>query len=418
MSGGKTVSRTDWNKALSDLYAKKDSIGVVFPGFRDIYKQAGVSESYGRIDDQNGVTFSETLDLALESDSELIQIATWNDFGEGTVIEPTTNLGYRYVDTLQDRLSPGFSPEDLRLPATLYQLRKKLADHAEIQKASGFLLAGEPDKARPIIEKLSGEEGSRAFAKNSKYRLVSDILYREGEGLTDYEKTRCRLDVYYPSGPKPYATVIWFHGGGIQKGNKEIPVPLRNKGVAVVSANYRLNPNVKSPDYIEDAAAAVAWTIKNIHRFGAGRPEGVFVSGHSAGGYLASMVGMDKKYLAAHDINTKQLAGLIPFSGHTITHFTIRGERGISGNQAIIDELAPIFHVGKEPPPMLLITGDREKELMGRYEENAYFWRMMKVVKHPDTELRELEGYDHGGMPEPAFPLLLEFMEKRFKPSN
>lgn len=113
-----------------------------------------------------------------------------------------------------------------------------------------------------------------------------------------------------------------------------------------------------------------------------------------------------------HSSDTSKIAGVIPFSGHTITHFTVRKERGISGHQPVIDPLAPLYHVRKDSPPMLLITGDRDKELLGRYEENAYFWRMAKVVGHPLTELRELEGFDHGAMPEPAFPLLLEFMER------
>jgi hypothetical protein len=55
----------------------------------------------------------------------------------------------------------------------------------------------------------------------------------------------------------------------------------------------------------------------------------------------------------------------------------------------------------------LLITGDRELELLGRYEENAYFLRMMKLVGHKQTSLCELQGFNHGNMPEPAFALLL-----------
>jgi hypothetical protein len=48
---------------------------------------------------------------------------------------------------------------------------------------------------------------------------------------------------------------------------------------------------------------------------------------------------------------------------------------------------------------------------MGRYEECAYFWRMMKLAGHKATTLHELDGFDHGKMPEPAFPLLLKFVE-------
>ena len=222
-------------------------------------------------------------------------------------------------------------------------------------------------------------------------------------------KERCRLDVYYPMGVRDYCTIVWFHGGGLTSGNRTIPAELKGKGVGVVAVNYRLSPQVKSPAYVEDAAAAVAWTLRNIGSYG-GSPKRVFVSAHSAGGYLASMIGLDKRWLATHSIDANQLAGLIPFSGHTITHFTIRSERGIEGNQPVIDDMAPIFHVRNDSPPLLLITGDRELELLGRYEENPYMWRMMQVVKHPDTHLYELDGFDHGQMAEPAFPLLLRFV--------
>ena len=61
-----------------------------------------------------------------------------------------------------------------------------------------------------------------------------------------------------------------------------------------------------------------------------------------------------------------------------------------------------------DAPPMLLITGDRELELLGRYEENAYLNRMMKLAGHKRTRLYELQGFDHGGMDDPAYPLLIK----------
>ncbi|MEM7477447.1 MAG: alpha/beta hydrolase [Planctomycetota bacterium] len=245
---------------------------------------------------------------------------------------------------------------------------------------------------------------------SESYSLESEIPYRAGE-LTDYMRQRCKLDVYYPEGAQGFATVVWFHGGGLKRGNKSVPKQLQEKGIAVVAVNYRFSPQVKSPAYVEDAAAAVAWTFKNIEKYG-GSKKKIFVSGHSAGGYLTSMIGLDKKYLEAHQIDADDIAGLIPYSGHTITHFTVRGERGIDGKQPIVDAMAPLFHVRPDCPPILFVTGDREMELLGRYEENAYMWRMMQVVEHPDAELFELDGYNHGQMAEPAHPLLLRFVRR------
>ena len=243
------------------------------------------------------------------------------------------------------------------------------------------------------------------------YQLKADVLYRQGDGLTDYMKENCRLDVYYPSQARDFSTVVWFHGGGLTSGKRSVPEELLSQGIAVVAVDYRLHPKVKSPEYIRDAAAAVAWTFENIAKFG-GSDKKIFVSGHSAGGYLTFMVGLDKRWLAEYQIDAERIAGLIPYSGHTITHFTVRGERGINKKQPIVDELAPLYHVSKKVSPMLIITGDRELEMLGRYEENAYFWRMMKVVGHQQVEIIELDGYNHGQMAKPAHPLLLTFVRR------
>ena len=247
------------------------------------------------------------------------------------------------------------------------------------------------------------------YSQETLYKTLQNINYYPNEvtKTDDYIASRCVLDLYYPTNIQDYPVVVWFHGGGLSGGEKFIPESLKNKGIAVIGVNYRLYPKVKAPTYIEDAAAAVAWAFKNIENYG-GSVSKIFVSGHSAGGYLASMIGLDKRWLATHNIDADSIAGLIPFSGHTITHFTVREERGIKGIQPIIDDLAPLYHVKKDAPPLLLITGDRDLELLGRYEENAYMWRMMKEAGHEQTILYELDGYNHGGMAEPAFPLLIK----------
>ena len=222
-----------------------------------------------------------------------------------------------------------------------------------------------------------------------------------------YLSVQCTLDLYYPQNAKNYSTIIWFHGGGLTDGKKEIPKALMDKGYAVIGVGYRLSPKATAPAYIEDAAAVVAWVFNNIEKYG-GTTNLIFVSGHSAGGYLGMMITLNEAYLSKYNIDANRIAGLIPFSGQTITHYTIRKEEGIRNTQPIIDQYAPLYFVRADAPPMLLITGDREKELLGRYEENAYLCRMMKLNGHKRTTLYELQGFDHGGMAEPAFPLLLK----------
>lgn len=250
------------------------------------------------------------------------------------------------------------------------------------------------------------------WAQKTEYTTVSNVSYYDvpSAKTDEYVKQRCVLDVYYPKNTKGFATVIWFHGGGLSGGNKELPDGLKDKGFAVISVNYRLSPKVKVEKCIEDAAAAVAWTFQNIEKYG-GNKSLIFVSGHSAGGYLALMVGMDKKWLQAKNTDANTIAGLIPLSPQVITHFELRKERGIPDTQPVVDAFAPMYHVRTDAPPLLLITGDRELEMLGRYEENAYFMRMMKVVGHKATTLYEIQGFGHN-MVEPALPLLVNQVKK------
>jgi acetyl esterase/lipase len=257
--------------------------------------------------------------------------------------------------------------------------------------------------------------GIGAFAQKTDYETKQNIQYYSApvNRSDSYINERCVLDIYYPKNTKGFSTIIWFHGGGLTGGSKEIPEALKNKGFAIIGVNYRLSPKAKTVNCIEDAAAAVAWAFNNIANYG-GDPSLIFVSGHSAGGYLGMMIGLDKKWLQKEGIDANKIAGLIPFSGQCITHFEVRRENGIPEKQPTIDSFAPLFYVRADAPPLLLITGDRELEMLGRYEENAYMARMMKLVGHTQTKLYELDGYGHG-MTEPGFPLLVNEVNRIVK---
>ena len=246
----------------------------------------------------------------------------------------------------------------------------------------------------------------------AQYKQENDILYTAS--IDAYAQERCKLDVYYPTDREDAPVVVWFHGGGIEGGNKHIDSELKNSGLVVVAANYRLLPKANIDDILDDAAAAVAWTYKNIRKYG-GSPHKIFVAGHSAGGYLLDMIGLDKKWLAKYGVDADSLAALVPFSGQCITHYNIRKQKGIPPLQATIDEYAPLTYVRSGAPPIIIISGDRELELYGRYEEQAYFWRMLKLVGHKDVTLYEMQGYDHGAMPHPAYHILKQHI-RRLRP--
>lgn len=262
-----------------------------------------------------------------------------------------------------------------------------------------------------VCAQMAAQDGNYNRVRDLSYRPELQDLNPEAGSAEAYARERCKLDVYYPTDSVGFATIVYFHGGGLEFGNKHMIEAWKNQGIAVVSANYRLHPKVKNPVYTQDAAAAVAWTMRNIADLG-GDPKRIYVSGHSAGGYLATMIGMDTTYLGAHGLHPDSLAGLIPFSGHTITHFTPRKERGLGWNDVVVDEYAPIHHLRISNLPIALITGDRELELFGRYEETAYFWRMLVTSGHKNAYLFELDGFGHSPMLAPASYLALDLIRK------
>ncbi|WP_295727954.1 alpha/beta hydrolase [uncultured Muribaculum sp.] len=235
------------------------------------------------------------------------------------------------------------------------------------------------------------------------YVIDSDISYSTNKD--SYSVKRCKLDVYHADDTTRLPVIVWFHGGGLTGGERFIPQELKNSGYVIVAPNYRLMPAVAIDDCIDDAASAVAWTFNNISEYG-GDPDKIFVAGHSAGGYLTSMIGFEKKWLEKYGIDADSIIGLIPYSGQAITHFAQRQAKGISEFRPVIDEYAPLYHIRKDAPPYVIITGDRELELYGRYEENAYLWRMLKLIGHPDIRIYEIDGHGHGQMVGPAHHIL------------
>ena len=217
-----------------------------------------------------------------------------------------------------------------------------------------------------------------AQAQNA-YRTNKDISYVSGSETDTYRLERCKLDIYYPENKK----------------------------------NYRLSPKAKNPAYIEDAAEAVAWVFKNIEKYG-GRKDHIFVSGHSAGGYLSLILAMDKKYMAAYGANADSVAAYLPVSGQTVTHFTIRKERGLPDGIPVVDEYAPVNKARKETAPLVLITGDKHLEMAARYEENALLEAVLKSIGNKKVTLYEMQGFDHGQVLGPACYLIADYV-KRFK---
>ncbi|CAN5431556.1 hypothetical protein BH11ARM2_BH11ARM2_08980 [soil metagenome] len=134
-----------------------DFIPVAYPRFHDYYKQAGLGYGYDRVEDEGGKTYENLLTDALKSCADIVQIATWNDYGEGTIIEPTEEFGYRDLEATQ-RLRKKYlgklpyTPADLRLPVKLYKLQKAGNDPIRLETISKLLFTGKLVEARKMLQ--------------------------------------------------------------------------------------------------------------------------------------------------------------------------------------------------------------------------------------------------------------------------
>lgn len=203
-------------------------------------------------------------------------------------------------------------------------------------------------------------------------RTVLDVCYNQ--------QTQQKLDLYLPDRDEFYV-LLYFHGGGLTGGDKTdsqgFYAYMVSQGVAVISANYRMYPQAKYPDFLMDAADAVEWVFGNVGQYG--KVKGVYICGSSAGGYLTQMLCFDRTWLSKTNVKQADIAGFIHNSGQPTSHFNVLRERGMDTRRVVIDDSAPIYHVAEDVsyPPMLIVVSDDDLE--NRYEQTML---LVSTLKH------------------------------------
>lgn len=152
-----------------------------------------------------------------------------------------------------------------------------------------------------------------ALAATGGHKRVADVAYGS--------LPRQRLDLYVPGDVAPargWPMVVFFYGGSWNSGERAqygfVGAAMASRGILTVVADYRLYPEVRYPDFLADSAQALAWCLTHAADHG-GDPKRVFVMGHSAGGYNAAMLALDKRWLAATGHTPNELAGFIGLAG-------------------------------------------------------------------------------------------------------
>lgn len=246
------------------------------------------------------------------------------------------------------------------------------------------------------------------------------------------------LDIYASANAKNLPVLFWIHGGGWVTGDKSSvqnkPEAFLNKGYVMVSANYRLLPEVPMEDIVADVAKALGWVRRHIAEYG-GDPGRLLVGGHSAGAQLAALICTDESYLAAEGVPFSALKLCLPVDGDTFdipaiieTAETRRrahqlpqaafGHREKFGNDpAKHRNFSAVYHVtaGKGIPPFFIL------HVSGHPDTSAQAQRLGAVLKEAGIETQVFAAREstHSkvnadlGLPDdPATAALWAFLEK------
>jgi acetyl esterase/lipase len=216
--------------------------------------------------------------------------------------------------------------------------------------------------------------------------------------LAEYADARDRLDIFMPEGADRVPVVVFLHGGELRYGSKAsgetMAARIVPRGIGVVSANYRLSPAFMHPAHAQDAASAVAWVIANIGRYG-GDPSNVYVSGHSAGAYLATLLGVDDGYLGAHGLERGAVSGFIPIAAFLYVEETARTrDTSVWGTDPAAWLAASVSpHIGPEKGRFLVIYADGDDPW--RRSQNDQFGEALLAAGSRDVRVVEVKNRTH-----------------------
>ena len=210
----------------------------------------------------------------------------------------------------------------------------------------------------------SGADLLNGLVPRQGYTVIEDQAYGEGP--------RRRFDLYLPEAAGPATpTIVFFYGGGWDSGAKEdylfVGQALASRGYAVAIPDYRLYPEVRFPEFLEDAAAAVAH-IATDRRDGGPRARPLYLMGHSAGAYIVAMLTLEDRWLERLGVRVcDTVAASVGLAGpYDFLPLQSAKLRDIFGPEDTRPRTQPINHVDGQAPPMLLATGRDDTTVLPR----------------------------------------------------
>lgn len=265
-----------------------------------------------------------------------------------------------------------------------------------------------------VVEWLSSKLGPAvsAFEPYEDEHLTKNVAYGAFEG--DEGRTQDLLmDTWIPSGEGPFPGVILAHGGGWEAGDKvtyltPILEPLARAGFAWFSIDYRLTPDHRHPEQLEDLRRAIRFVRHHARRLRVD-PGRLAIVGESASGQMVTLVAAEPcpgvtDATDPVDRESCAVAAAVSFYGvydflPMVKDASPRSLLVRLFGRTILDEEArrllrlysPLYHVHRAMPPLLLIHGTDES----LWEQGVTLAQRLEAVG-ADHELYRLEGGPHG----------------------
>lgn len=194
----------------------------------------------------------------------------------------------------------------------------------------------------------------------------------------------------------------------------------------MAAISYRLSPAVKHPEHVRDCARAFAWLVANAEKYG-GNPERLFVCGQSAGGHLAALLALNRRYLEEQKVAADAIKGAIPMSGVYWIPPVREGRRGplavlsraFGEDPESCRDASPVEHVADCRTPLLVLTESEDTLFLRASMER--FRTALREAGIERADFRDAEGRDHISIvtemfrqgPEPVRDGIVEFVRAR-----
>ena len=227
-----------------------------------------------------------------------------------------------------------------------------------------------------------------------------DRARRGAAGIAYGPNPRQKLDVYTPAVPAPgLPTAVFFYGGSWDSGRRGdyrwVGQALASRGFVAIVADYRLYPEVRFPDFLDDCALAVRWAADHAAQFG-GDPSHIVLVGHSAGAYNAMMLALDPGYLTRAGVDPKVIRGVAGLAG-PYAFLPLDGPvtQRTFGDATDLTLTQPTHFVGPSSPPVFLATGEADTTV---YPRNSRKLAAALTAAGVKVQAEYYPGVDHAGI--------------------